>query len=323
MESVVPDREYLAAEHARGGVMPEVGEGNPGPYPPPEWARAWRELVLAAAGPVAPPPWWRSAELSGGLATLDDSASQSWDGIDGLVGHEPGLLFQLTLAGQGELHVPGQPPVQVFPGSGFVAVDPAHHSFRVADHSPGWTFAWLAIYHPYILQRVGARAAAIGPAIAVAPDGGLAASVVRLVRGTLSRDFRDRFEVELALIELALAYERSTGKEDESQGGQLLEEVRARVVRGLPEAIDVNTLASDYGMSRTHFSHFFRDRTGLTPSHFATKVRIDEAARLLLDTHVPLKRVAIACGFANANHFCKVFRRFQYMSPISYRRAIP
>ena len=231
------------------------------------------------------------------------------------------LLFQLTLAGRGEVELPGQPPVQVLPGTVCFALGPAWPLCSVPEKSPGWTFAWLGICHPYLLRRVWARVAATGPSIAIAPDGLLAASAARLVRGAMKKDFRDRLVVELALVEFVLAYERCSGNGDHGDGCHLLEEVRSRVVRGLPEAIDVNALASDYGMSRTHFSHFFRDRTGLTPSHFATKVRIDEAARLLLDTRVPLKRVATACGFANANHFCKVFRRFQYMSPISYRLA--
>ena len=90
----------------------------------------------------------------------------------------------------------------------------------------------------------------------------------------------------------------------------------------MPKALDVNALAAEYGMSRTHFSHLFRARTGLTPAHFATEVRIHEAARMLLETRTPLKQIAVACGFANANHFCKVFRRIQHVSPKSYRRTV-
>jgi transcriptional regulator GlxA family with amidase domain len=58
------------------------------------------------------------------------------------------------------------------------------------------------------------------------------------------------------------------------------------------------------------------------PEWVATEVRIHEATRLLLDTSAPLKRIADACGFANANHFCQVFRRFQHLSPAAYRQAL-
>jgi len=67
---------------------------------------------------------------------------------------------------------------------------------------------------------------------------------------------------------------------------------------------------------------FFRERTGLTPAHFATQVRVHEAARMLIETRLPLKAIAAACGFANANHFSKAFRRLQHLSPASYRRTM-
>jgi transcriptional regulator GlxA family with amidase domain len=59
----------------------------------------------------------------------------------------------------------------------------------------------------------------------------------------------------------------------------------------------------------------------LTPAHFTTEVRVQQAARMLIDTRAPLKQIADACGFADANHLCKVFRRFQHLSPASYRRV--
>ena len=43
---------------------------------------------------------------------------------------------------------------------------------------------------------------------------------------------------------------------------------------------------------------------------------------MLVATRAPLKQIAAEWGFANANHFGKVFRRFQHQSPAVYRRAI-
>ena len=51
-------------------------------------------------------------------------------------------------------------------------------------------------------------------------------------------------------------------------------------------------------------------------------MRVHEASRLLLATRAPIKQIAGECGFANANHFGKVFRRFQHQSPAVYRHAL-
>jgi transcriptional regulator GlxA family with amidase domain len=88
------------------------------------------------------------------------------------------------------------------------------------------------------------------------------------------------------------------------------------------ESIGVDAIAADRGMSRSHFSHHFRARTGLSPARFMTEVRIREAARALAATRAPLKQIAAEWGFTNANHFGKVFRRFLHQSPAVYRQAV-
>lgn len=261
----------------------------------------------------------------GSIETRTDPLRYYWDGMKRLGrGDAPLFAFQLTMAGWGHFQAFGQPPRRVTPGTAFIAVIPSRHRYYLPEDSPGWTFGWISIYHPYLLARMTKQVAATGPLLEVRPDGPLAAIAVRLMRGAIKKDFRDRFEVELALFEFLIACEQRAhrARDSSGEGERLLEEVRARVVTSLPEALDVNALAADHGMSRTHFSHFFRARTGFTPARFATEVRIHQATRLLLDTGAPLKRIAEDCGFASANYFCKVFRRHQHMSPASYRRAL-
>jgi len=236
----------------------------------------------------------------------------------------PLFFFQFTMAGWGHFQLYGQPPQQVPAGAGFLAIVPSRHRYYLPADSPGWTFGWVGIYHPYLLARVTKQVAATGPFIETPPDGVLTASALRLVRGAIKKDFRDRYEVELALFEFVVSYERWADQASDHSGERqrLLDEVRTRIVASLPKAAGVDALAAEYGMGRSCFSHFFRARTGLTPARFATEVRIHEAARMLLDTRAPLKQIAAACGFASATHFCKVFRRFQHMSAASYRKSV-
>ena len=303
-----------------------VASRHPGPIAPAPWARALAHLTELSRAPLPAPGWWTPATaFFGSIETRTDPNSYHWDGMKRL-GHRdaPLAIFQFTLAGWGHFQNYGQPPRRVPPGKGFFAVIPSRHRYYLPDESPGWTFGWIGIYHPYLLSRISKQVAARGPLVDTPPDSALTASALRLVRGAIKKDFRDRFEVELALFEFMLAYERWAQQAGDSsgEGQRLLQAVRSRIVASLPKATGVDTLAVEFGMSRSHFSHYFRERTGLTPARFATEVRIHEAARLLLDTSAPLKRIADACGFANANHFCKVFRRFQHLSPASYRQAI-
>ena len=302
-----------------------VASRHPGPMPPPEWAPALHQLTELLREPVAPPSWWTPmSAFFGSIETRTDPSSYSWDGMKRLGRTEaPLFAFQLTLAGWGHFQLHGESPRRVPPGTAFIALIPSRHRYYLPDDSPGWTFGWISTHHPYLLARMAKQVEATGPLVEVAPDGPLAAIAVRLMRGAIKKDFRDRQETELALFEFLVALERTVqqARDSSSESQRLLEAVRSRVLASLPKSLDVHALAAEYGMSRTHFSHFFRARTGLTPARFVTDVRIHQATHMLLTTRAPLKQIADACGFANANYFCKVFRRLQHMSPASYRRS--
>ena len=261
----------------------------------------------------------------GSLETRTDPASYCWDGQKRLGrGDAPLFAFQLTLAGLGHFQRHGRRPQPVPPGTAFIAIIPSRHRYYLPESSPGWTFAWISIHHPYLLARMTKLVAKSGPLLKVPPDGPLAAIVMRLVQGAIKKDFRNQFEVELALFEFLVACEQGArqSRDSSGEGERLAESVRSRILSSLPNALDVSSLAAEYGMSRTHFSHFFRTRTGLTPARFAVEVRIHHATRMLQGTPTPLGEIAHDCGFANANYFCKVFRRFQHMSPAAYRHAL-
>lgn len=303
-----------------------VASRHEGPPPPLDWATSLNQLTELSRKPIPAPSWWTPmTAYFGSLETRTDPASYHWDGMKRLGrGEAPLFAFQLTLAGCGHFQQHGQRPRPVPPGTAFIAIIPSRHRYYLPEDSPGWTFGWVSIYHPYLLQRMTRLVKETGPLVGVEPDGPLARIALRLVRGAIKKDFRDRFEVEAALFEFLVACEQQALKKRTSsgEGGRLIEDVRMRVLASLPKALDVNTLASEYGLSRTHFSHVFRARTGMSPAHFAAEVRIHHATRMLLDTRAPLKQIAEDCGFSNANYFCKVFRRFQHMSPASYRRAL-
>jgi len=303
-----------------------VAGRNAGPQPPAEWAATLHQLIELSRKPVQAPRWWTPRTgFFGAVETRTDPSTYRWDGMKRLGrGDAPLFAFQLTFAGWGNFELYGQAPRRVPAGTAFLALMPSRHRYYLPEDSPGWTFGWISIYHPYLLARIEKLVAASGPLVEVPPESALAGIAVRLMRGAIRKDFRDRFEVEAALFEFLVACEQCAQQRVDSSGEseRLLEDVQGRVLAALPRALDVSELAVAYGMSRTHFSHYFREQTGLTPARFAAEVRVHRATRMLLDTREPLKQIADRCGFADANYFCKVFRRFQHMSPAAYRRAV-
>jgi len=300
-----------------------AGRGS-GPEPPRAWASRLRKLIDTSGQPEEGPGWWTPVKAYfGSVETRTDPHSYYWDGMKRIGRRDhPLVFFQFTFAGYGHFELYGRPPQRISPGTGFFAVIPSRHRYYLPETSPGWTFAWIGIYHPYLLRRIAKQVAATGPIIDAAPSSPLIARLTRLVRGAFRKDFRDHLEVEQELFEFTLAFERLAQHVRDADGDRLLEDIRRRVLAEQKRSVTVDVLASERGMSRSAFSQHFRTRTGLTPARFMTEIRVQEAARLLVTTRLPLERIARECGFANANHFGKVFRRFRQQGAGAYRRSV-
>jgi AraC-like DNA-binding protein len=316
----------LWRQHAFEAITSNIVAGHgPGPEAPSEWAPHLRRLIAASRAPVEGPSWWTPTNAyRGGVETRVDPHAYYKDGMNRLGPRDlPVVIFQLTLAGWGQFELYGKPRQRLPPGRAFFAIVPSRHRYYLPAGSPGWTFAWVGIYHPDLVRRIAKKVAATGPVLPIPPVSLLVTSTMRLVRGAFEKDFRDRYEVELALFEFVLAYERLADELRYPEGDRerLLEWLRARALATPRRPASVDAVAAERGMTRSHFSHYFRARTGLTPARFMAEVRVQEAARMLLTTRAPLKQVAGEWGFANVNHFGKAFRRFLHASPAAYRRS--
>lgn len=81
----------------------------------------------------------------------------------------------------------------------------------------------------------------------------------------------------------------------------------------------ISELAAQAGLSSFHFARVFRRETGETPHQFVSRLRLEEAARLLRATDQTVLQIAIAVGFENASHFSVQFKRDYGVTPLAYR----
>ncbi len=297
------------------------------PVAPAPWESSLRRLIEAARTRNPAPSWWnQNVGYFGAVETLMAGTEYQCDGMARLQEEDPPFFsFHFTLAGWGMFELYDEPPQRMTPGMGFFAVIPSRYRCYLPEDSPGWTFGWINIGHRHLLERVSRQIALTGPVVHVEPASALMTSALRLVCGSYRKDFRDRFEVEQTVFELAIAYQRLANElnDPSTERDRLLDATRKWVLANPRRPLNVGALAAEYGMSRSHFTRAFRAHTGLTPARVIAQTRVREAARMLSNGHASLKQVADLCGFANPNHFNRVFRRFQHISPGAYRKSIP
>jgi AraC family transcriptional regulator len=92
------------------------------------------------------------------------------------------------------------------------------------------------------------------------------------------------------------------------------------ILRNLDTRMTVRDLASQCGVSASHFSRAFRKSSGKSPYQWLLALRI-ERARLLLESEAGIAEIALTCGFADQSHFTRVFTKIVGMSPGAWRRG--
>jgi AraC family transcriptional regulator len=87
----------------------------------------------------------------------------------------------------------------------------------------------------------------------------------------------------------------------------------------LAEPFELAVYADMAGLSVFHFSRVFKQATGMAPSRYIVRLRVEEARRLLCETAEPVIDIGYALGYQSPSHFSQVFRQMTGVTPSAYR----
>ena len=82
-----------------------------------------------------------------------------------------------------------------------------------------------------------------------------------------------------------------------------------------------SVVADDLGISPEHLSRLLRKHAGRSYPEHLHAIRIAEAGRLLLETHLSIKEIAIRCGYASTSELDRHFKDLRGCVPVAYRRG--
>ncbi|WP_459568880.1 GlxA family transcriptional regulator [Cupriavidus sp. 8B] len=86
--------------------------------------------------------------------------------------------------------------------------------------------------------------------------------------------------------------------------------------------ISVADAAEIAAMSERHFLRCFKLEMGITPSDYLLQARLDTACSLLIETELPIDKIARRIGMSNGDRLAKIFRKRMSISPGEFRRHI-
>lgn len=82
----------------------------------------------------------------------------------------------------------------------------------------------------------------------------------------------------------------------------------------------LETIAAKTGISRRHAGRLFQQAYGMSPRHYLSIIRQQEAMHMLVMRNVPLEEIAFRIGFENVQSFIRQFAKWTGLTPGAYRR---
>ncbi|MDE7340665.1 MAG: AraC family transcriptional regulator [Lachnospiraceae bacterium] len=88
----------------------------------------------------------------------------------------------------------------------------------------------------------------------------------------------------------------------------------------LDNVLSLEKIAEELNYSRFYIARVFKEDTGLTLYQYVRSRRLNESARKLVETKLPVIEIAFSAGYHSQQAFTQAFHREYECTPQEYRR---
>jgi len=98
--------------------------------------------------------------------------------------------------------------------------------------------------------------------------------------------------------------------------------IRELLERSAAEPFDFAAVCAQVSLSQSHGTRLFKQTFGMTPHAYFIRRKMELAKSLLLNTHLPIKRIARDLSFSDEYYFSNVFKQKTGVSPRAFRNQV-
>ncbi|WP_025597695.1 GlxA family transcriptional regulator [Burkholderia sp. WSM2230] len=85
--------------------------------------------------------------------------------------------------------------------------------------------------------------------------------------------------------------------------------------------VSIDAAAQVAAMSERNFLRRFKSEIGMTPSDYLLRARLNMSCRMLVESRLPVDKIARRCGIGSGGQLAKLFRKYLATTPSDYRMS--
>jgi two-component system response regulator YesN len=124
----------------------------------------------------------------------------------------------------------------------------------------------------------------------------------------------------LWLLKITQKFVDSVDDGDDIKNLQVIQKAAEYMKANFIEKLTIDDISQAVYLSPCYLSKIFKQELGCTIMEFLTKIRIEEAKKLLKNPKYNIMQVANEIGFEDPSYFTKVFKRSEGVTPSQYKR---
>lgn len=157
------------------------------------------------------------------------------------------------------------------------------------------------------------------PVIVVTGKNLTEADITRLNQGVAAILSKGLFSIDETIKHITTALENKRRLSGEAQ--RLVRIAMVFMHENFSEDLSRRSIAQHIGITEDHLTFCFRQELGITPIEYLQRYRINQAKKLLKETHQSITEIALNVGFSDSGYFGRIFRRETGMTPEAYRHS--
>lgn len=228
-----------------------------------------------------------------------------------------------THSGKGELCVNGQRHI-VGEGKGMLLFPNVPHTYRPIDGL--WETDWVIFrgkFLPDFMENLmGATTITVYD---IAESELLSRRIGALYEAASSADAAKEVSCSVLVYEILMNIYRSVSQNNADAlctHSARLESVMNTIHRDYALPLTLDSLALEANLTPQYLCRLFKKVMSKTVFDYLTEVRIQKSKEFLLcDKNMRINEIALAAGFNSASYFCRIFRRYEGMSPEMFREG--